>query len=110
MFPRGGLVRGPDGALYGTTDRGGQMGFGTIFRYGPRLGDITDVRVSGQTALNLACVGVPGTNYVLERSVDLSSSNWKAIASTNAPANGQFTILDALFSSGSQQAFYRLRH
>jgi uncharacterized repeat protein (TIGR03803 family) len=33
--PRGALIEGPDGYLYGTTDRGGQLGGGTIFRFKP---------------------------------------------------------------------------
>ncbi len=33
-YPRGGLVRGSDGALYGTTQSGGSYGSGTVFRLG----------------------------------------------------------------------------
>jgi uncharacterized repeat protein (TIGR03803 family) len=36
--PLGGLVQGPDGALYGTTSAGGDFGFGTIFKIDLRPG------------------------------------------------------------------------
>src|SRR2546430_16495692 len=39
-YPRGGVVPGPDGALYGTTDQGGDSGLGAIFRYGEPIEEI----------------------------------------------------------------------
>ena len=33
--PRGGLIQGRDGALYGTTERGGAYGMGTVFKLMP---------------------------------------------------------------------------
>jgi uncharacterized repeat protein (TIGR03803 family) len=37
-FPDGGVIRGRDGAFYGTTDGGGSVDAGTIFRYSPQGG------------------------------------------------------------------------
>ncbi len=107
-YPRGGLTSGPKGALYGTTDQGGPSDAGTIFRFGDPLEYIAQVTLaSGQ--IQLACVGAPGTNYLIERTTTLGSSAiWEAVQSTNAPASGQFFIADQPPSGSS--AFYRMRH
>jgi uncharacterized repeat protein (TIGR03803 family) len=34
-YPKGGLVQGPDGALYGTAEMGGANGSGTVYRLNP---------------------------------------------------------------------------
>ncbi len=50
--PRGALLRAGDGALYGTTSRGGAFGYGTVFRTSPdgsglvKLHDIGDASVT----------------------------------------------------------------
>ena len=110
VYPRGGLVRGPDGALYGTTDQGGDMGFGTVFRFGPGFGEIVSLQLANQLPM-LIGVGLPGTNYVLERSLDLGSPlSWSPVLSTNTPPNGQFSIVDQTAAgSGTPSAFYRLK-
>jgi uncharacterized repeat protein (TIGR03803 family) len=111
VYPRGGLTRGPDGALYGTTDQGGQMGFGTVFRYGPAFGDIAALQIISQVP-TITAVGLPGTNYLLQRTVDLgSASSWTTIASTNAPGNGVLSIPDPSTLAGAPgSAFYRLKY
>jgi uncharacterized repeat protein (TIGR03803 family) len=110
-YPRGGLLRGPDGALYGTTDQGGEMGLGTVFRYGSPFGEITDLQLLDGIP-TLTCLGLPGTNYVLEQTAQLGPlASWSAVYSTNAPPNGQFSVLDqSLLPGAGQQAFYRLKH
>src|ERR1035437_6738614 len=40
--PAGGVVQGPDGAFYGTTQEGGAFGYGTVFRLGTN-GVLTDL-------------------------------------------------------------------
>jgi uncharacterized repeat protein (TIGR03803 family) len=106
--PRGGLVEGPDGALYGTTEQGGQMGLGTVFRYGTAFGDITSIEILNQVP-TVTGVGQPGTNFVLEYSATLGPlATWSTLGSTNAPANGQFSFLDS--PASAEQRFYRLKH
>jgi uncharacterized repeat protein (TIGR03803 family) len=39
--PAGGVAFGPDAGLYGTTQAGGDMNLGTLFRFGPPLFEIT---------------------------------------------------------------------
>jgi uncharacterized repeat protein (TIGR03803 family) len=35
LGPGAGMVRGPDGALYGTTTRGGSLGYGAVYKFVP---------------------------------------------------------------------------
>jgi uncharacterized repeat protein (TIGR03803 family) len=107
QYPRGGLTLGPDGAFYGTTDQGGSMGFGTVFRYGNALEEIADFQLTAVSA-SLTCIGLPGTNYWVDRTSDLGPpAAWTPIYSTNAPADGNFGAVDLAPLPGA--AFYRLR-
>jgi uncharacterized repeat protein (TIGR03803 family) len=110
-YPRGGLVQGTDDALYGTTDQGGDLGFGTVFRFGSPFGEITALRLLSQVP-TLDCVGLPGTNYILEHTLQLGpNASWMQLYATNAPTIGKFTIFDqTALARGSPQTFYRLRH
>jgi len=56
-------------------------------------------------------IGQPGTNYVLERTLQLAPlASWTMVSSTNAPASGRFTLVDqAALGGGAQQSFYRMR-
>lgn len=105
-FPKGGLTVGPDGALYGTTDQGGGLGFGSVFRYGA-----TDVinafEVVGNT-LQMSCTGIPGTNYWIERATNLSGvAAWTTLRATNASAEGSFTFADEILPF--REAYYRFK-
>ncbi|HTL18498.1 MAG TPA: hypothetical protein VL793_14775, partial [Patescibacteria group bacterium] len=106
----GGLVKGPDDALYGSTEQGGDLGFGTLFRYGSAFGDIMDLQFFNQVPV-LTAIGQPGTNYVLERTLQLGPlASWSQVGSTNAPLTGGFSLADPGFAIGSApQSFYRLR-
>lgn len=104
--PRGGLVIGPDGAFYGTTEQAGDLGFGSVFRYGPAE-IITDFRLTGAQP-KLTCLGLPGTNYWIERSTNLlDTAGWTVLVTTNAPPNGAFLVVDE--SNIRHSAYYRLR-
>jgi uncharacterized repeat protein (TIGR03803 family) len=105
--PRGGVNQGPDGALYITTSQGGDMGLGTMLRYGTAFGDIVDLElVSAVPAVT--SIGQPGTSYTLERSPQLGPlASWTAVLTTNAPGTGRFIVLDQ--AAGAQQMFYRLK-
>jgi uncharacterized repeat protein (TIGR03803 family) len=105
-YPRGGLVLGPAGALYGCTDQGGSMDCGTVFRYGPPLESIMAVSVPS-SGVSLTCLGLPGTNYRIERTFELGpGAQWTQVCMTNSPAGGIFSTVDTNFPAG--QAFYRL--
>jgi uncharacterized repeat protein (TIGR03803 family) len=105
-YPRGGLTLGFDGAVYGTTDQGGALGLGSIFRFGPTE-MVTDVGFTAEE-VRLCCFGIPGTNYWLERATNLNNnSSWTSLAQTNAQPNGYFNFLD--LSAPTESAYYRLR-
>jgi len=110
-YPHGGLVRGPDDALYGATDQGGDSGFGTVFRYGPAFGDIVSFQLANQIP-TLTGLGQPGRNYVLQRTTKLGSlASWTTVLSTNAPPMGRFSFPDVgIGLSGATEAFYRLKY
>jgi hypothetical protein len=98
---------GPDGALYGTTDQGGELGYGAVFRYGEPIEEIISIQVfPGQ--LLLTCRGTVGTNYWIERTGQLGpSATWVPLYSTNAPGGGIFSVTDP--NPPTDVAFYRLR-
>lgn len=106
-YPRGGLMLGPAGALYGATDQGGSMDCGTVFRFGEPLESIIAVgRPAG--AVSLTCLGLPGTNYLVERTFELgAAAHWVPVYSNNCPSGGVFSAVDS--DSPPQQAFYRLK-
>lgn len=80
--------------LYGTTQRGGSTGGGTLFSLTLPQPRITGINVTGSDLVLNATNGVPGENYVLLASSDvqLSVAQWSAIG-TNAPdAGGNLTF------------------
>jgi uncharacterized repeat protein (TIGR03803 family) len=106
-YPRGGAVAGPEGALYGTADQGGDMDFGTVFRYGPPLESIRQLAFAGGL-VSLACAGFSGTNYWIERAAQLGpAAGWIPLYQTNAPTDGRFEVLDPSPPAGS--GFYRMK-
>jgi uncharacterized repeat protein (TIGR03803 family) len=105
-YPKGGLMLGPHDALYGTTDQGGAMNLGTIFRYGPPLEGILDIQIINGDP-NLTCAGLPGNSYSIERAPNLTPPiSWLPLLTTNAPVDGDFQFIDQ--NSPANGAFYRL--
>ncbi|MEK8030158.1 choice-of-anchor tandem repeat GloVer-containing protein [Ideonella sp. DXS29W] len=69
-YPDGGLITGPDGALYGTTLEGGSspQSYGTVFRITPRgrlrlIHRFTENGADGSTPTGSLCVGPDGQLY-----------------------------------------------
>lgn len=58
----------------------------------------------------LACTGVPGFGYILQRSTNLQGS-WLTLGDTNAPSSGVFQWWDNFsdLAKSPEAAFYRLR-
>ncbi|MGH7972524.1 MAG: choice-of-anchor tandem repeat GloVer-containing protein, partial [Limisphaerales bacterium] len=105
--PRGGLTLGPDGALYGTTSHGGALSFGAVFRYGMPIEEIADLHLTNGVPA-LTCVGIPGTNYWVERTAVLGpQANWMPLLQTNAPAGGIFFMEDTVPPPNA--ALYRMK-
>lgn len=107
-YPRGGVSQGPDGSLYLTTSQGGDMGLGTVLRYGTAFGDIVDLELVTNVPA-VTSIGQPGTIYAVERTLQLGPlASWSTVSSTNAPPTGRFVVLDQT-AGGAQQMFYRLK-
>jgi uncharacterized repeat protein (TIGR03803 family) len=98
-----GLVKGRDGAFYGASNNGGELGYGTLFRIlPPETPELIGVVLSEQSAqINLA--GVAGKNYRLFRSNDLSQ--WSLLDTMTMPSSGVFTVAEPL--QANPREFYR---
>jgi uncharacterized repeat protein (TIGR03803 family) len=98
--------------LYGTTQRGGSSGSGTVFGLTlPRPG-IKEMRISGNNVVFDATNGVPGETYALLTSSEPSSPGvqWTAIATNTANADGNiaFAATDPV-GPATRQRFYVLQ-
>jgi len=108
--PTSALVQGPDGALYGTTDRGGEFGLGMVFRIAtPRL--VTNwqqplfapVSISSNGSPVLRFGGALNASYQLLASTNLA--DWTPLNTfTNAGGLMQWVDLDA---TNYPHRFYR---
>jgi uncharacterized repeat protein (TIGR03803 family) len=99
-----GLTQGVDGALYGVTLFGGEMNFGTVFRFlSPEFPQLLGVTPGPIPTIDLA--GGPGLDYELLRSPDLV--NWAILARLTMPGSGNCSYPDS--TAPQTTAFYRLR-
>ncbi len=110
--PRGALVEGKNGDLFGTTSYGGfgydgynyLSGYGTIFRL-PIPPTMQSIKATNGLVV-LTWSIVPGQNYQLQSTTNLDSANWinlgSAVTATNALASATET-------AASGQHFYRVK-
>ncbi|HZO84064.1 MAG TPA: choice-of-anchor tandem repeat GloVer-containing protein [Verrucomicrobiae bacterium] len=92
-----GIVRGTDGAFYGTGGLGSARG--TLYRFGQMIGVTRNT-----SSVQLSCTGVPGLTYEVQRSTDLQ--NWSTLLQGRMPENLHITYDDT--SPPSSAAFYRV--
>ncbi len=107
--PQAALALGNDGGLYGTTDGGGDMNFGAVFKLfaAPQGVVITNIQVSAGGALLSLAGGVPMQTYNIQASTNLTmSGNWQVIGSNSAASDGTFQFLDAN-AANFPERFYR---
>jgi uncharacterized repeat protein (TIGR03803 family) len=103
--PYAGLLKGSDGAFYGTTRYGGENNQGTVFRLSLPIAppQLTIIPSGANVILTWP---TNATGFTLQSTTNLASS---AVWTTNSPApvvvNGQNTVTNPI--SGAQQ-FYRL--
>ena len=97
--------------LYGTTQRGGSIGGGTVFSLAlPRPG-IISIGISGNNVLLNATNGVPGEAYTLLTSYDLRlrTALWIPLAASIADTNGNLAFAATDYGApGAVQRFYML--
>ena len=100
--PYAGLTKGNDGAFYGVARAGGDLGRGTVFRLWPsEAPTMMKIELPGSAYVTLS--GVPGLQYSVFRSVDLSA--WFSLYTIVMPALGLYTNVDA--NPPSPAAYYR---
>ncbi len=101
--PQAGLILGSDGAFYGTTFHGGDLGFGTVFRFfPPETPDVTSLTVVSNT-VQVSFVGTSGFHYQVLRSPDLS--HWTVLTTVTMPAAQSYTYVEP--TPFPVTAFYR---
>ena len=101
--PSPALVRGSDGALYGTTGAGGDMGLGTVFRiWPPQTPDMIGLASIGN-AEQVSFTGLSFAHYAVLRSTDLS--NWVVLTNITMPPVGFYTNVDN--APPKPSAYYR---
>jgi uncharacterized repeat protein (TIGR03803 family) len=98
--PAAALTLGNDGAFYGTTTHGGDLGFGTVFR----LFSTPSVAISG---LELSASGVSldftggaaGQPFRIQAATNLTSPVWQNVATNQFGIDGTFQFLDTSAST-----------
>jgi uncharacterized repeat protein (TIGR03803 family) len=88
-----------DGALYGTTVFGGDLDFGTIYRFGHVLS-----LSKSPNGTDLGIAGIPGYTYALQRSTDLAA--WAELGRFLMPPSALVPYVDA--NAPPAAAFYRI--
>jgi uncharacterized repeat protein (TIGR03803 family) len=102
--PHAGLAQGSDGSFYGTTQYGGVVGAGTVFRL-TIVPEFQAVTVTNGT-LSLSWSTEVGGRYQLQYNSNLSSSNWTTLGSAISATGATLSVTDSL--TNAPQRFYRL--
>jgi uncharacterized repeat protein (TIGR03803 family) len=100
---RAGLLKGSNGAFYGTTCTGGDISFGSVFRlWPPETPDMVGVAMVTNT-VQVTFTGVSGYQYQVLRSTDLT--NWAGLGTITMPPSGIYALEDKKSVGGT--AYYR---
>jgi len=101
------LVQGNDGNFYGTTSKGGEYGYGTIFRLSVPLPPVIQAVSHTGSAFRFAWSAVAGQTYQVQYRASLTQTNWSDLGSGTTATNGTLNISDSITSSPSQR-FYQV--
>jgi uncharacterized repeat protein (TIGR03803 family) len=106
--PAAGLIKGSDGALYGTTLQGGDLNRGTVFKLfsSTPLVSVTRMEFDGTIAHLSLSGGAAGQTFQLQTSTNLASHFWQAIATNQFGIDGKSQFLDT-GASNNPIRFYR---
>jgi len=103
--PEAGLIQGADGALYGTTARGGNLNYGTVFRLIPWPAGAGFLQISRAAGQGAQLSFVPPVDAASAISVSSDLINWTPL--TNLPASlGPVYFIDASATNFAHR-FYR---
>jgi uncharacterized repeat protein (TIGR03803 family) len=103
--PAAALVQGADGSFYGTAQRGGAYGYGTVFRFSI-VPEFRAVTLLSDSRLNLSWSTESGGSYQLQYNSDLALSNWLNLGSPVTAAGATLNTTD--FLTNGPQRFYRV--
>lgn len=115
--PVGALVKGSDGAFYGTTSRGGEFDRGVVFRLAaaplvqPRP-TLIAITLSGPKLVLSGSNGLSGATYYVMMSPNaaLPLNQWTPVGTNVLGASGPFTItVSNAVDPGVAQRFYLLK-
>ena len=113
MLPYGDLIISGN-TLYGTTQRGGPQGYGTVFSLTVPVLAIASFNLSGTTLTINGLNGQAGATCVVLASTSLSLplNQWSPVATNALSASGPFTITapNAVDASARQQFFVLQMH
>jgi uncharacterized repeat protein (TIGR03803 family) len=107
--PYAGLIRGSDGALYGTTVFGGDMNLGAVFKLSssPAKSVVSSINIGGPGIQWCFTGGAAGQTYNIEAVTNVTLTNgWQAIGSAAASIDGRFQFHDT-DASNYPTRFYR---
>jgi uncharacterized repeat protein (TIGR03803 family) len=104
--PIAGLIRGVDGALFGTTSAGGELGFGTLFRILPDSAQPPlSIQMNGDSTIQLVWPESAGAFY-LESNIDLANPlGWGMVTTSPVPTNGEYSVT---LPTSNTMRFFRL--
>jgi uncharacterized repeat protein (TIGR03803 family) len=102
--PHAGLVRGSDGALYGTCSTGGKFNRGTVFRLAPERHDLAFPQRVG-AVWRISGRGTPLRSYTVQYSTNLNAMvDWRNLTNVAADAQGTWRFDEPM---NSTERFYR---
>jgi uncharacterized repeat protein (TIGR03803 family) len=106
--PAAALVQGNDGAFYGTTAYGGDLGFGTVFRLfsSTPVVAITGLELSPSGARLDFAGGAAGQRFQIQAATNLTSPLWQNVATNQFGIDGKLQFLDTA-ASNYPIRFYR---
>ncbi len=102
-----GLLIGSDGALYGTTRFGGDMGFGTVFKlFSPPPRIVFAGIQLGEAGVLLNLAGAAWQTCRIQAATNLNARFWQSLGTNKAGLDGKFQFLD-IGASNNSTRFYR---
>jgi uncharacterized repeat protein (TIGR03803 family) len=104
--PVAGMIRGANGALYGTTSAGGELGFGTLFRIMSGLG-LPEISIASIDASTIRLSWPESAaGFQLESNNDVANrSGWLPVTNALALSNGLNSVT---LATSNEATFYRL--
>jgi uncharacterized repeat protein (TIGR03803 family) len=104
LAPVAGLTRSREGSYYGVSEAGGAGGVGAIFRFDPRLVEMSIARTMSGSILEWP---KSSTLDQLQQNGSLSSNQWNIVAEPLSDLGDRFRV--TVPDSGGERRFFRVR-